>query len=177
MKKECRICKVEKEVSLDNFHKHGKNKDGFWNICKPCRKEIDKKYYRLSPNKKETSKNRSNWIKSCIDNIKVKSGCINCYENSKWCLDFHHIESNEKEKNISKYANIPLEKLILEMNKCCILCSNCHRKYHGGVLKIEKFERLNISKDIHFKSDIYGKNNIGVKNFDKVKRRKSLGLY
>lgn len=48
-------------------------------------------------------------------------------------FDFHHIDPDEKSFNISggNLANKSLKKVLAEVSKCLLLCSNCHRKLHA----------------------------------------------
>ena len=55
---------------------------------------------------------------------------VNIIKND-WKLDFHHINPEEKDNTIAhmiKFSSI--EKLIEEVNKCKLLCANCHREFH-----------------------------------------------
>src|SRR5574343_879235 len=47
-------------------------------------------------------------------------------------MEFHHLDKNEKEFQLDtrKFANTTPEKLKLELAKCSILCSNCHKEIH-----------------------------------------------
>lgn len=65
-----------------------------------------------------------------INNIKSKKGCKYCSENDFKCLDFDHRDPSKKEYNISwMCANgYSREKILLEITKCNVVCSNCHRK-------------------------------------------------
>lgn len=59
--------------------------------------------------------------------------CLLCNENNGCCLDFHHVDDNDKEFNITNiYKN--KNKLKKELNKCVVLCANCHRKLHSNKL-------------------------------------------
>lgn len=77
-------------------------------------------------------------IYSCERSRKIKKQCIE-YLGGK-CLhcgliddqvvyDFHHLDPKTKEFNLSK-KNIIFEKAKKELDKCILLCSNCHRKLH-----------------------------------------------
>lgn len=48
--------------------------------------------------------------------------------------DFHHIDPNEKEEGVAKllqsYA-VDHPKVQQELEKCILLCSNCHREIHA----------------------------------------------
>jgi 5-methylcytosine-specific restriction endonuclease McrA len=69
--------------------------------------------------------------KSKLAKIKVSNGCEECgYDNHPDALDFHHINKEEKNFNVASFTkrNIPFEDVEEEIEKCKILCSNCHRQ-------------------------------------------------
>jgi hypothetical protein len=47
-------------------------------------------------------------------------------------LEFHHIDGN-KETQISKLLLYRKEKILNELKKCILLCSNCHVKEHNFI--------------------------------------------
>ncbi len=65
-----------------------------------------------------------------------KSGkhCKYCPEADAICLDFHHREPELKERGIAEAVGNgwSWESLLKEIAKCDLVCSNCHRKLHGG---------------------------------------------
>jgi predicted HNH restriction endonuclease len=52
-------------------------------------------------------------------------------------LDFHHVDSTKKEFGIgnSGYTR-SWEKVKKELDKCILVCANCHREIHEGLIKI-----------------------------------------
>jgi len=54
-------------------------------------------------------------------------GCKFCPENDPRCLDFHHRDPKVKKYKI---ASLPcsFEKLREEIEKCDVVCANCHRR-------------------------------------------------
>ena len=63
--------------------------------------------------------------------IKAKHGCVKCGNKDPECLDFHHINSDNKDDNIANIINKGSKiKLWNEILKCEVVCSNCHRKIH-----------------------------------------------
>lgn len=44
-------------------------------------------------------------------------------------LEFHHLDPTEKEFEISDRRS--WEALTAELDKCILLCANCHREYHS----------------------------------------------
>lgn len=66
--------------------------------------------------------------------IEYKGGrCEKCGYDKKMSnvYDFHHIDPNEKEFGIAEGGTIrSLAKMKKEVDKCMLLCSNCHREIH-----------------------------------------------
>lgn len=130
-KKICNKCNIDK--SLNEFPFKNKNENIRHGSCIECWKEIRKISYEknkkttLIRNKKNKKKNRSWYI-----NYKSTLKCSKCPENHPSCLDFHHEDPTIKEVEISRMINSTssLETIKKEIDKCIILCANCHRKHH-----------------------------------------------
>jgi 5-methylcytosine-specific restriction endonuclease McrA len=73
--------------------------------------------------------------------IEYKGGCCQecgynrCFE----ALEFHHLEPTQKDSGISQkgYAR-SWEKVKNEIEKCVLLCANCHREFHSGKLQLSQ---------------------------------------
>ena len=75
--------------------------------------------------------NKREWLKE----LKHKLFCIKCGKNHIACLDFHHKNPVEKDMGIAKMLyRWSKKKIEEEIAKCDVLCSNCHRKEHYGLL-------------------------------------------
>lgn len=61
-------------------------------------------------------------------------GCSRCDEKDIACLDFHHVGG--KDKQVSGLVNCSEHRLRAEIEKCIVLCANCHRKVHAGVITL-----------------------------------------
>lgn len=59
-----------------------------------------------------------------------KSICVDCGETHPACLEFDHVNPDEKFCSVSKlqHAGAPIAKIRREIQKCVVRCSNCHRK-------------------------------------------------
>lgn len=96
-------------------------------------REMGKKWYKK--NKKsviERTQKRRKEIVEWLDNYKSKQKCSNCPENHPATLDFHHIDPKQKDIGINSIRcyGWGIEKIEKEIQKCVVLCSNCHRKLH-----------------------------------------------
>lgn len=61
--------------------------------------------------------------------LKLEKGCIKCgYNEHHAALDFHHRNGKtDKVMNISRLCNYSWKKVLEEIEKCDVICSNCHR--------------------------------------------------
>jgi hypothetical protein len=59
--------------------------------------------------------------------------CIRCgYKRAIEALEFHHRDPAQKEISISATGNtLSWETVKLELDKCDLLCANCHREIHS----------------------------------------------
>jgi len=125
----CSTCKISFEDS--NFYKNPSKKDGLSHVCKKCWKiyrrnhYLENKQYYLKKARKYDRK-----IKNFYESLKNQKFCKVCKESDYRCLEFHHIDPKTKKFNISCYKGHSRKTLLEEIEKCIVLCSNCHKKEH-----------------------------------------------
>jgi len=101
-------------------------------LCRVCQKNYRREHYINNKQKyidkaKIYNQNIINWVLE----IKQNSSCTKCGEDRHWVLDFHHLDPNEKDIDVSSLVKTANKQRILdEINKCVVLCSNCHRDLH-----------------------------------------------
>jgi hypothetical protein len=134
--KKCTLCK--KKLSYTEFHKRKDTLDGYQSRCKKCAIEIAKSHYKnYSDEFKSRSKNYILVFKNVVNNIKAKYKCCCCGFDNPICLDFHHLDSSKKDFNIAHLVTRKNKSdLVKEINKCVVVCSNCHRLVHDGQIKV-----------------------------------------
>ena len=67
--------------------------------------------------------------------------CAICgYSKCNSALEFHHLNSKEKDFTLGQNANISFEKAKEEIKKCILVCSNCHREIHSNLLDSTKLK-------------------------------------
>lgn len=89
-------------------------------------------YYCIRCNSAKVKRDKRTELKQKA--IKYKGGkCSKCgYLTDSSALEFHHVDSATKEFNISKDAlGKPWKEVQLELDKCILLCANCHREVHS----------------------------------------------
>ena len=71
--------------------------------------------------------------------IEYKGGkCQVCgYNKYQGALELHHLKKEDKEFGIGdKGYTRSWEKVKTELDKCILLCANCHREVGGGILQL-----------------------------------------
>jgi hypothetical protein len=124
------MCKLPK--SEDQFYRKGKK---LQSRCKECKKLYNHDHYKA--NKDIYLANRDAWRNSRrqkVAEMKRAVGCTLCPEREPCCLDFHHTDSDLKEFEISAKIDCAWEDIVAEIEKCVVLCKNCHTKVHHGLV-------------------------------------------
>lgn len=128
--KKCPKC--ETDLSLSQFYKNKSRKDGYSNYCKPCKKEANKKdYVKHKSRYQAQARGYKDKIVAYIKQYKENKFC-KCGESHPACLQFHHKDPSTKSFNISDARKnvCSVENLQKEIDKCEIICANCHAKLH-----------------------------------------------
>ena len=84
--------------------------------------------------------------------VEYKGGaCEVCgYNKCITALEFHHVNPNEKEFGIGSMKVLSFEKCKKEVDKCMLVCANCHREIHHQ----QAIE--NQQKEEEIRKEIYG---------------------
>jgi hypothetical protein len=125
---ECKKCAKCEEVKIVEMGFNTQSNGRVYSWCKECQKE---NMYKRQ-------------VKRKIECVNYKGGkCIVCgYNKYIGSLDFHHLDPNKKEFNIARLKGYSLDKLSKELDKCVLLCKNCHSETHHGLIDLQKY--LNI---------------------------------
>lgn len=94
----------------------------------------DERYYKF-----QRKMSRRKWLRAKEKKkrlVALKGGkCIHCgYNKCMRSLAFHHRDSSQKSfpLSVSSIAGRSWEKLIIEAEKCDLLCMNCHMELHDS---------------------------------------------
>jgi hypothetical protein len=131
--KTCSMCKESK--SMDSFSTKVKNGLTIhYAYCYPCKNAYARKYYKAKGG--ETTKRRESRIQRIrelkasnrafmVDFLSGKK-CQDCDNGDIRVFEFHHL--GNKKFSISNSMGMPLKTILKELDKCIILCANCHKK-------------------------------------------------
>lgn len=118
--------------------------------CKQCKKETTIPTREngipgyLERERETNRKRRYKYYTDNVEKIRLHLGgkieCEKCgYTDSCFApFDFHHVDPATKEFGIHKKIDTsPFESWKSEIDKCILICSNCHRKIHSKRCKNE----------------------------------------
>lgn len=153
--KQCSRCKLVKEDA--EFSKDPRMSCGLKSACKECHRIGDKaKYQKAKAAGKIKLYKEKNADKISSYNIqyqriyrssgkKQERKLLMCMYKGGKCthcgfdataktiaaFDFHHINPSEKEYTPSDMVMMKWGRIVSELDKCTLLCSNCHRIHHA----------------------------------------------
>lgn len=89
-----------------------------------------KSYLRNKPVVLQRMSDRRSELRDMVNSLKGLWGCRDCCITNPILLDFHHI--GPKRDQVSKLVSSGRSKarVLQEIGKCIVLCSNCHRLEH-----------------------------------------------
>lgn len=105
-------------------------------LCSNCHRQV---HFLEDQKNKTHSSPEVKAVMTWRRNLKMKaiaykgSQCQECKQvHEPYVFDFHHIDPNVKEFGIGNNGNIrSWERVKIELDKCILLCANCHREEHA----------------------------------------------
>ncbi len=139
--KPCSKCKIVKPLS--EFWTNRQQKSGLQPHCKDCHRKDQPRWKEgksrggkswYQQNKEEHKRKTYERVarnKKLIDDLKNKpcSICGGCFHPA--AMDWHHRNGSDKIKGIGEMRGWSQEKILAEISKCDLVCSNCHRTLHA----------------------------------------------
>lgn len=124
VEKQCNICKVILPKSAFYVDKNGVT----YSACTKCQ----------TAKKVPLRKKRKAKTKQHIVNLSGGK-CTKCgYFKNLTSLDFHHLDPLKKEAQLTTLT-FGAKSLASELDKCVLLCSNCHREHHNSLPNLGHF--------------------------------------
>jgi len=132
------IIEIQKRYDeIKNLKKVSKECGYSYHILKRVIKLIERPKKEILERKKDVVRNVMNWRKNVkLKLIEYKGGKCEVdtckYNKSVWSMGFHHQDPKEKDFNISG-KSYSFERLKKEVDKCVLLCGNCHGEVHEEI--------------------------------------------
>lgn len=117
MTKRCPTCKLN--LPLTEFY-HRRRGNGVTGYCRRC--AIEQMVTRQRQVKARAIAHKGGRCQSCG------------YDRCDSALEFHHRNPAEKDFSLSHVGTANFEKIKAELEKCDLMCVNCHREVHAQVV-------------------------------------------
>lgn len=142
--RKCRVCGItaKNDNELHLFIKGTKNKYGKQLICKGCHNNLQDK----EKNKDRTNKLRKQNKQQGLEFVKEYYGfpfeCNKCGYTSELFapFDLHHRNPDDKEGTPSQLFKQSFDRFKKEVEKCDLVCANCHRIEHYNKKQGDNYE-------------------------------------
>ncbi len=114
----CKYCRLEKPDESFEICKITSEKTYYRQKCKDCKRTV-----RVTRRKK---------TRKWLDDHKKNLACERCGFSDFRALEFHHSNDKEKDFNVADMirSGSSIQTILKEIEKCEILCSNCHQIEH-----------------------------------------------
>jgi len=127
--KTCKKCLITKPIEEFHNKTYPNNKQYRASTCKVCDRLGCKRYY--THNKKKSLDNQNKRRKKALEFFRAlkEQPCADCGNRFHPCvMDFDHREGEIKLFGIGRdYYKHPKEQVLAEIEKCDLVCANCHR--------------------------------------------------
>lgn len=141
--KHCPRCGIDKPIGA--FGPNRRRSDGLQSYCRVCRQEYVREHYARNVHKYRKSTvarnaRRREAARRIIRQAKERP-CADCgVQHPSYVMDFDHRAGVKKLFNIGRdglRGGWSLESLKREIEKCDVICSNCHRiRTHGPAFEL-----------------------------------------
>lgn len=130
--KECLYAQHQK-LKLENYDQYLINQRLSYHKNKHTKLKHKKEYYIKNKDSINEKTFKRRLYRKLYAILKLGSICTECkcdLLNEPWNADFHHLDPLIKENGIANICSSTMDELNKELEKCILLCGNCHRKLH-----------------------------------------------
>ena len=129
--KQCSTCKKWKPRS--EFHRQRAKPDGLQPRCRDCNIAQALAAYRADPERirariyertdRLREENRRRMVEYLLDHP-----CVDCGETDPVVLEFDHLRDKSVNVSVLAHRAVAFERVLAEIEKCEVVCANCHRR-------------------------------------------------
>ena len=133
-KQELRRCgRCQQSLPTTSFARYG---NGHQSYCRVCQREYDSEWYRANRARRKAKvrvdrESHVEWMNSLKEGIP----CIDCGRiYPTYVMEWDHLPDSVKSLVLSdaRRAAFSKERILAELEKCELLCANCHRERTFG---------------------------------------------
>ena len=112
--------------------------NGISGVCKQCTRERATKWYLANKDRRFAQATANRLARKAKVVASFGDRCADCQITyPQYVYQFHHLDPSQKDVNPSKAISWSEKRMWKELNKCVMLCANCHMIRHHGKEAIE----------------------------------------
>jgi hypothetical protein len=129
--KQCHTCLEWKKEEEFNWRYKDRVRH---HICKECQKPFKRKWYHGSAKERHLENVKARKLRvreearEYVYQYLSTHPCIQCGESDPVVLEFHHRGNKDKAVVVMVAGGYPISRIQAEIDKCDVLCANCHRR-------------------------------------------------
>lgn len=131
--KVCKDCKEEKPCGWSSTFSQGSGKPLYKARCNDCQNKYLRTIRRGEKHKAYRRKARAKHVaeRKALGLSRLGGKCQKCgYSRCVAALTFHHPNDDKESTGVCAFYEGPLKKFLAEVDKCQLLCFNCHMEEH-----------------------------------------------
>lgn len=128
----------EKEMAITDMITHGHGRETLREefekcavLCANCHRKRHDRRPAVVDRTDEPRTERER-LRAWSDEYRRDRGCRRCSEGDPACLQFHHLDPDEKSAGVGQLISDGADEsdVRAEVDRCVVLCANCHRREH-----------------------------------------------
>ena len=130
---------ANKEMAITEMVTHGYGRDALRDeiegcevVCANCHWQIHHEGVADQLDGATADSTKAKRLRAWTYEHKCERACQRCGEDQPICLQFHHVEEKTLGVGAMIANSYPEAKIRGEVDKCIVLCANCHRKEHDS---------------------------------------------
>lgn len=138
----CSRCKASKPIEEFNFRNRSAGLRHIY--CRECGKQYTQNHYKRNKRQYIERSLRANAKRRDYLHQMKSRPCADCgVQYPYYVMDFDHREGEEKEFEMNRVSYVTMRAIKREIEKCDVVCANCHRERTYQRIRQKQSSRLN----------------------------------
>jgi hypothetical protein len=130
-------CGPDEKLPAEAFYRSASRSDGLSSQCRECHHAVQRRYHaRNAKAERSRTRRRKRRLRdqnraSVLQYLQTHP-CVDCGESDPVVLEFHHVRGEKHDAVACMLRDHEWWRIAEEIDKCTVLCANCHRRLTGS---------------------------------------------